>query len=154
MEFNLNDGGRADAGFKGKTRDCVCRSVAIISGLPYEKVYQDIIEYAKRERPRKGKKRSHPRTGVHTPTLKRYLKDLGFEWVPTMKTGSGCKVHLAEGELPDGRLIVNVSRHITAVIDQVIHDNHDPRRETIVIENGVQRIARRCVYGYWHKPGT
>jgi hypothetical protein len=40
--------------------------------------------------------------------------------------------------LPSGRLVVSASKHLTAVIDEVIHNTHDPsRRET------------RCVYGYW-----
>jgi len=42
--------------------------------------------------------------------------------VPTMAIGSGCKVHLADGELPPGRLVVSVSKHYTAVTDGVIHD--------------------------------
>jgi hypothetical protein len=57
-----------------------------------------------------------------------------------MKIGSGCRVHLADGELPMGWLIVRCSRHLTAVIDGVIHDTHDP-----------QRGGKRCVYGYFSK---
>ena len=33
MEFNFNDGGRADAGYKGRTGDCVTRAVAIAAEL-------------------------------------------------------------------------------------------------------------------------
>jgi len=57
-----------------------------------------------------------------------------------MKIGSGCKVHLSSNELPDGRLIVKVSKHITAVIDGVLNDTYDCSR------NGT-----RCVYGYFKK---
>ena len=57
-----------------------------------------------------------------------------------MAIGSGCKVHLRADELPSGRLIVSVSKHLTAVIDGVIHDNHDPSRD-----------GTRCVYGYFSK---
>ncbi len=39
-----------------------------------------------------------------------------------------------------GRLIVSVSKHMTAVIDGVIHDTHNPSRD-----------GTRCVYGYWTK---
>jgi hypothetical protein len=66
------------------------------------------------------------------------MENLGWTWVPTMKIGSGCKVHLKKEELPSGSLVVSVSKHLAAVIDGVIHDNHDPAR------NGT-----RCVYGYW-----
>ena len=68
-----------------------------------------------------------------------------------MAIGSGTRVHLCEEELPRGRLIVSVSRHLTAVIDHVIHDTYDPQRDGIAHENGVDRIVRRCVYGYYTK---
>jgi hypothetical protein len=55
-----------------------------------------------------------------------------------MQIGSGCKVHLRDGELPTGRLVVFVSKHYTAVIDGVIHDTYDP-----------SRAGTRCVYGYF-----
>jgi hypothetical protein len=73
----------------------------------------------------------------------RYLVDHGWTWTPTMKIGQGCTVHLRAEELPSGRLIVRVSRHMCAVIDGVIHDTHDPSRE-----------GTRCVYGYWSHPTT
>jgi hypothetical protein len=69
------------------------------------------------------------------------MKDLGFEWTPTMTIGSGCKVHLKADELPNGRIIANVSKHVVAVIDGVIYDTHDPSRN-----------ETRCVYGYWRLP--
>ena len=37
-----------------------------------------------------------------------------------MHIGSGCKVHLRDGELPSGRLVVSVSKHMVAVVDGVI----------------------------------
>jgi hypothetical protein len=55
-----------------------------------------------------------------------------------MQVGSGTKVHLRDGELPMGRLVVAVSNHVTAVIDGVVHDTHDPSRG-----------GTRAVYGYW-----
>jgi hypothetical protein len=66
-EFIFNDGGRADAGYKGLTGDCAVRSIAIATGLPYQKVYDMVVEYGKKERMTKKRKRSgrsHPRTGV------------------------------------------------------------------------------------------
>ena len=51
-----NDGGRADAGFRGQTRDCVCRAIAIATELPYEQVYVELRRLAKAhdENPRTG----------------------------------------------------------------------------------------------------
>lgn len=78
-------------------------------------------------------------TGVYKATYRRYLADLGWCWVPTMQIGTGCTTHLRSDELPSsGRLIVCVSRHMTAVIDGVIRDTHDPSRD-----------GTRCVYGYF-----
>ena len=49
---------------------------------------------------------------------------------------------MRKDELPEGRIICNLSRHYAAVIDGVLHDTYDSTR------NG-----NRCVYGYWYKPG-
>jgi len=37
LELEINDGGRAAAGYKGKAGDCVVRSIAIVTNLPYQK---------------------------------------------------------------------------------------------------------------------
>ena len=37
LELEINDGGRAAAGYKGKAGDCVVRSIAIVTKLPYQK---------------------------------------------------------------------------------------------------------------------
>lgn len=140
LEFVKNDGGRAAVNFTGSCGDCVCRAIAIAANRPYIEVYRAINAGSKRERPRKGNKRSNARAGVFTSRkwFKEYMRSLGFEWTPTMRIGSGCRVHLRRGEIPMGRLVVAVSRHFTAVIDGVINDAHNPSRE-----------GNRCVYGYW-----
>ena len=140
MKFSYDDGGRSDAGYKGQTDDCVTRAIAIACKLDYQDVYDDLNETALHERPRAGKKRSSARTGVFRKTYERYLSELGWTWVPTMQIGSGCTVHLREDELPSGRIIARLSKHVCAVIDGVIHDTHDPSRD-----------GSRCVYGYFTK---
>lgn len=142
MRFQFNDGGRAVAGFKGEAGDCVVRAIAIATEKPYKEVYDEINLLSKIERrTKKRKHRSSARNGVHKPTFHKYLIGLDWTWVPTMFIGLGCKVHLRPEELPTGRLIVSCSRHMTAVINSVIHDTYDPSR------NGT-----RCVYGYFYKP--
>ena len=44
LELQINDGGRAAAGYKGKAGDCVVRSIAIVTGLPYQKIYDDLYK--------------------------------------------------------------------------------------------------------------
>lgn len=146
LPYVYDDGGRAQAGYQGVTSDCVTRAVAIAAELPYQVVYDLVNEQAQRERPelakrRKGK-RSGARTGVYKPTTRRVMEYLGWDWHPTMQIGAGCKVHLRAGEIPaTGRLIVQVSKHLVAVVDGVIHDLSDPSRD-----------GTRCVYGYWTPP--
>ena len=129
--FVYDDGGRADAGFKGEAGDCATRAIAIATGLPYREVYDALAKLA-------GKS---VRDGTPARTSKRFLADLGWTWSPTMGIGTGCRVHLRARELPPGRLVVRCSKHWAAVIDGVIHDTHDPSRD-----------GTRCVYGYWSGP--
>ena len=126
--------------YQGQAGDCACRFIAIATGKPYQEVYDALKGAATSERPRKGRKRSSVRDGTKSPTIRRYMEALGWRWVPTMAIGSGCKVHLLADELPDGRLVVSVSKHMTAVIDGVIRDTYDP-----------SRAGTRCVYGYFAK---
>jgi hypothetical protein len=141
MQWVYDDGGRAAAGYQGGTRDCVCRAVAIATGMDYQEVYDGLNAIAGTERITKPhRKRSNARTGVRKETARRYMASLGWTWVPAMFVGQGCTVHLAPGELPAGRLVVKLARHQTAVIDGVIHDTYDPSRD-----------GRRAVYGYYSK---
>jgi hypothetical protein len=137
MDFVYNDGGRAAAGYKGRAGDCVVRAIAIATQKPYQEVYDAINALALTERARTGR-RSSARSGVSRTMYERYLRDLSWEWVATMQVGSGCRVHLRREELPTGRLVVRLSRHLTAVIDGVIHDIYNPDRR-----------GTRCVYGYF-----
>ena len=148
LKFKVNDGGRAAAGYKGQTGDCVVRSIAIVTGMTYQKVYNDLYNANKVFRSTSKtklarslkQKNDSPRSGTHRVVLKNYLSQLGFQWTPTMFVGQGCKVHLKKEELPSGTLLVSCSKHITVVKDGILHDTHDCTR------NGT-----RCVYGYWTK---
>ena len=138
-KWKFNDGGRAAAGFKGSTGDCVTRAIAIATGKPYAEVYEEINEIAE-ELEGLAFGRSRARTGVFKKTYGEYLRREGWKWTPCVTIGSGCKVHLRSEELPGGTIIVRLSRHISAVINGVIHDTFNPSRE-----------GTRCVYGYWRK---
>lgn len=132
MQFVYNDGGRAKAGFKGKTGDCVIRAICIATGADYGDLYREV-------RKRMGTGHS-PRAGVPKPLIKKIMAERGWKWTPCMGIGTGTKVHLDPGELPSGPLVVSCSRHLVAVIDGVVHDTYDCTREN-----------KRAVYGYWSK---
>lgn len=169
MKFEYDDGGRAAAGFKGHTGDCVCRSIAIATGKPYAEVYAALNGLRDSMRQTKRVRGSAARTGVNRAIYDRYLKSLGWEFVPCMRIGSGCKVHLDAAELPDGRIICRLSSHLCAVVDGVVHDTYNPNRDKWWSfepdkgqelkpgqgrnQNGVWTVhdGRRCVYGYYRK---
>lgn len=131
INFQYNDGGREQAGYKGHVGDCVVRSIAIAAEMDYKTVYDNL---------RNLMKKGTPRNGVPSKVAKAYLAELGFVWTPTMFIGQGCKIHVKPDELPNGHLVLSLSKHYTAMINGVIHDTYDPSR------NGT-----RCVYGYFIK---
>lgn len=148
MLWVQDDGGRARAGYKGRAGDCVCRAICIAAELDYQQTY-DALNIA-RANPGKVSEKTRrdllantsARNGINKRTYDKFIREeLGWEWVPTMFIGQGCKVHLRAEELPLGRLICRCSKHLVAVIDGVIHDTHDPSRD-----------GDRCVYGYYRKP--
>lgn len=136
MKFQLNDGGRAAAGYKGRAGDCVARAIAIAAERPYQEVYQRLAS----GNATKGARTARNGVSVRSKWFKDYMAELGFRWVATMGIGTGCKVHLKEDELPKGRIIVSLSRHYAAVIDGVLHDTYEDSRGD-----------KRCVYGYWER---
>ncbi len=151
MPFVHDDGGRAAAGFKGSTGDCVTRAIAIATGLPYREVYDALHQGALNDRVvtaklelrygKNARRHASPRDGVHPRVYRRYLAELGWQWVPTMQIGQGTTVHVRADELPAGRLIVRLSKHLAAVVDGVLHDTGDCSRD-----------GTRAVYGYWREP--
>lgn len=170
MKHIHNDGGRAAAGFKGSAGDCVVRAIAIAAELPYAEVYAALSDGMATQRQTKHSKASNrsARAGINVRRkwFRDYMASIGWTWTPTMGIGTGCRVHLHDGELPMGRLVVAVSKHYTTVIDGVIHDTSDPQREVHSIrqpssgpikpgewqnQNGICSIQRRCVYGFWSK---
>lgn len=141
MQWRYCDGGRCRY-FKDKANDCVCRAICIAENKDYKEVYEMIKSYCKDYRQNVDPEdNSHPRFGVSKPLTRKILHDLGYRWIPMMKFGQGCQVHLKDGELPKkGTYIVSVSKHLTTLKDNIIYDTYDPCRK-----------GRRCVYGGYVK---
>ena len=109
--------------------------------MDYQKVYDLINEFGEKERyTKKHNWKSSAREGVRRATMRKIMAHLNWVWTPTMQIGSGCTVHLTKAEMPEGRIVVGLSKHYTVMIDGVIYDDHDPSRGGL-----------RCVYGYWKK---
>jgi hypothetical protein len=140
MEYIYNDGGRAASGYRGEAGDCAVRAISIATGIPYKDVYKAINTLGRGERVTHRKRgRSNARTGVYKDCVHQFMASIGWRWVPCMSIGSGCTVHLRDGELPGHkRLVVSLSKHYAAVIHGTLHDTYD-----------CSRHGTRCVYGYW-----
>lgn len=136
MDWVYDDGGRSKYFEAENVGDCVTRAVAIATEQDYKKVYNDMAALNKK---RYGKKTA--RHGVHRDDIKAYMAKLGWVWHPTMSIGSGCTTHLRKSELPSGRVVCSLSKHIVAVVDGEVHDTYDSTRG-----------GNRCVYGYWTPP--
>lgn len=148
LPYIRDDGGRVAAGRKGDAGDCVTRAICIATGGDYLTVYAamadgnaDLAEaLAARGKRVPGYMRARSASrGVNPKVWKPYLHALGWHWVHTMNIGSGTVVHVRPGDLPPcDRMILRLSRHLTAVVDGTIRDTHDPSRD-----------GTRAVYGIW-----
>jgi len=134
--FHFNDGGRAAAGFTGSSGDCVVRAIAIATGKSYREAHNALqnglrhqIEIERRQGLEYGfahqtKQKPTPLTGLTSKVYGPYLKWLGWEYVHKPPKADGKPLRLQPRLMPKGRLIVQVSRHLVAVIDGVIHDTY------------------------------
>jgi hypothetical protein len=86
--WQYNDGGREAAGYRGEAGDCVVRAIAIATGMDYQEVYDELarrVEASPKAITRKGRKLVSARNGVPIAIIRRYMDEIGFEWVPRCK---------------------------------------------------------------------
>jgi hypothetical protein len=132
MEYVFDDSGSGSSDL----RDCVTRSIAIATELPYDEVYERVVECVRNFAAfdddgsyavTYGALDGPSYEGVPSEAVEGYLTELGFVWH---------RCGLGNDALPaSGRLIVVLPEHFTAVIDNVVHDTWDCRG--------------RPVEGYW-----
>ena len=156
LGFNYNDGGRSKY-FKGtNVGDCCTRAIAIATGKDYKEIYDRINQLAKKESVKRHRRhqRSQARNGVFKETWKKVLDELG--WVHVSTCGIGCreKVKFVDGALPTkGTYIVQLSKHLTVLKDNVINDTYDcSKKEYYNFYGDLEVNDERCVYGYWRAP--
>ena len=162
MKFNYNDGGRSNYFKATSVGDCVTRAISIATGRDYKEVYDRLKEMAKREsvKHHRGHKQSSVRDGVFRETWKRYLKEIGWVHHSTCEFGSmENKVKFTQDAIDDGQLpskgnvIIQLSKHLTCLVDGVINDTYDCSVKDSYDMFGNSHINdQRCVYGYWTAP--
>lgn len=126
--FHYNDGGRSKY-FKGNAADCGPRAMAIALQLDYKQCYDELAD----ENKKAGGKRT-AREGLYRSVYETVLYRHGWTWhkAPVIE-GRKAKYF----DMPQGRVIVRMARHYSAVINGVVHDTWDCRE--------------KMVYGYWKK---
>lgn len=137
MKYVFNDGGRLRAGYTGAASDCVTRSIAIATGKPYVEVYEylnKLIGLSSVEKIRK----STASTGVYRETYEIMLRMMGWKYVIVWKPATD---YLLES-LPKGRLILSVHKHMTTLINGVVHDTFNPFES---------KTKRRILQGFYIK---
>jgi hypothetical protein len=128
MKYHFNDGGRAAAGYKGKTGDCPARAMAIALGLDYKEVYKKLAQANADHCQKKS-----VRNGINIALFSDILKQYGWVWhkAPTF---SGRKARCSD---LTGTVIARQSKHVVTVIDGVPND--------------IWNSSNKMVYGYWAK---
>jgi hypothetical protein len=129
-KYKYSDGGRLDAGFKGKAGDCVTRAIAIATGRQYREVYNIL---AKANQVDFGERSA--RNGIYKVTYERILKEMGFVWhkAPVF-IGRKARTY----DMPKDKIVIaRMAHHIVAVVNGVAHDTYDS--------------TNKMVYGYWAK---
>lgn len=126
--YIYNDGGRAEAGYKGDAGDCGVRATCIATGQSYRKTYNEINRAAKNV-----DSSSRSRTGISTYLLNKYLKCFGFEM-----TKSPFNTRVSNSLFKTGTFIIHTSHHYIACINGVFYDTHDGTKQ-----------GRANVLDYW-----
>ena len=134
LKFKYDDGGRKYAGFaEPKVGDCVVRAISIAFDKSYLEVYEFVNIISSKEKKRK----SYSKKGIYLDTIKKVMKRYGATWISYMKTKK--RIRMNSKDLPmKGKYVLNLSKHVVAIIDGTIHDLYD------CSENG-----NRIVYGCW-----
>ena len=117
--YEFHDGGRKAAGYRGKTGDCVCRALAIISGRDYRECYIALARANKAS----GRRRS-ARNGVKAAVYSRVFAEFGLQKV---KQGRGPKHTLSTAYRIYGDCIVSTAKHLLAIKDGAVRDTFDSR---------------------------
>lgn len=170
LPYVYDDGGRAEAGYRGAAGDCGTRAWAIALGLDYETVRQELMEITKawqNTSNTKAAKRSRAkgpsvRNGTWKPVMDLMADAHGWAWKSLKTIGSSETWHLNESTadvLGTDTFVARVSRHFCAVQYGIVRDSHDPRRivydaiggfdDTGTYHETEFPLSMRMVYGVW-----
>lgn len=125
LTLKYNDGGRS-LYFKAKNvGDCAIRALATGMQKDYKEVYNALTKLNKGQ---------SCRNGTPKNVDSKYLKQNGWKTIPNiMAKGTGILYHLNYWDLKElikhyPRMIIQVSKHLTTIIDGELNDTYDCSR--------------------------
>lgn len=130
--YQYHDGGRADAGYKGSTGDCVVRAISIITGTPYKVVYKDMAAAMKAEGYRNSGAGSNATRGIKRTRGMRKGRDVqnavkADYGLVRVKLPAGPRPTYSEAYERYGDCIVGTVKHVSAIVDGIVFDTSDSR---------------------------
>ena len=119
--------------------DCVKRSIAISTGIPYLEVQKGLNDH---------KKITGVKTFYDNPNPRSYMeKVLGVPCVRASKKPNGEHITVEEfaNSHPIGRYVISVSGHWTTCIDGIIYDTWDCSKEGVLSYYDITRFEKTTV---------
>ena len=125
------DGGRAAAGYKGSAGDCLCRALAVYSGIEYQSVYDSIAATLKSYGYPKTANiytasRAHGDWRLKTKALGAICHEIMEDWgFDHLKNTLKLDINAVAQEFPD--CIVFFKSHAVAIENGILIDTWDSR---------------------------
>ena len=115
LTYHETDGGRAQHGYRGENNDCVVKSIAIATGIPYPEVHAAL----------KARGRVNGR-GTKGYTFMPFLNSPPYV-KPIVITPETCRVFSFFQANPKGTFLVIVPKHMTVIKAGVCLDEFPPK---------------------------
>lgn len=143
--YIFNDGGRKALGLYNLEGDCVVRAISIAFKRHYRDVYQELQKMQNRWDADQTWGRSIRKGGVWDQVYEKYMSDNGWERARNAGRTDNLPLH--------GRYILEINKHLMALINGNIQDDLDHRYEQRPHRNPrkppvMTKIPRR-VYAIW-----
>lgn len=128
-QWERSDAGRATSRRPKQKNDCTVRALALAVEIPYDEAY-DLLAAAGR----KCTKGFDFKTWAKTATV----NERTFRWIPFQAVKGSMRMNPASfcDLRPVGRYVIRTAKHVSTVIDGVLHDISPERPD-------------RCIYGAW-----
>lgn len=124
MKHIKTDGGYSESGCPRASGDCATRSISIFTEIPYKEIWRELTIRKKKYYATFNLNkalRTDARESMPVNVSDNFVGELGFIKIST-EHGS---VHLNDFENRKGTFLVRIRRHITVIINGVIHDSYN-----------------------------